>query len=663
VTVEVDRPRRSRGRLASYLGAGSVYLLASVGLWWHAWSATPSTVMTCDCTDAGRTMWYFEWSAYALRHGHQLLFSNWVFHPVGLNLLADTSVPALALLMAPVTLLAGPVTAVNVASTLIPAVTALSMFWLLRRWVQWAPAAFVGGLAYGFSAVVIVQLAFGWLNLACLALLPLIVGCFDELLIRQRHRPARVGGALALLMTTEFFVSTEMVLIVSVSALVAVLIVVAYGSVVDSQELRRRARHGFTGMAVAVAGTALLLAYPLWFFVDGPAHLSGMVWSTNVPGDLGNVVGNFWSHLGRWGPLTSSQLAQEAPVFGGYGGPAFPSPSYLGPGLLGVVLVGMAVWRSDRRLWFFASLGVLTAALSLRATRGGWVPWSLVVHQPIFENVVQSRFAAVFDLCAAAALSIVVDRARAAVSVWSARRRPTSAPAHHRRSAVSGRVVPAVVALAVSAVALVPVAASMSPNLPLVLQPVTVPHWFSTTATTLSPTDVLLTYPFATADSQSPLVWQAIGAMHFRMAGGGGPAGTPARAGDNALAFRMLSRASVPLGPAPAPSLVTLDAVRTAIRRWGVTLVVVPDDRGLPRFQTGRGTSFGVAFFTAILGTAPRRQNRAWVWSNLTRLPPPTPLSTAAFTACVTPSTSPLSGGDPWARCVLRTAPRSQGLG
>ncbi len=149
-------------------------------------------------------------------HGHQLLYSNWLFHPVGFNLLSDTSAPAIGVVMSPVTLLFGPVTAINVASTLIPALTALSMFWLLQRWVRWSPAAFVGGLAYGFSAAVIVQLAFGWLNLACLALLPLMVACVDELYIRQRYRPVRVGVALAVLVTVEFFVSTEMVLIVSV---------------------------------------------------------------------------------------------------------------------------------------------------------------------------------------------------------------------------------------------------------------------------------------------------------------------------------------------------------------------------------------------------------------------------------------------------------------
>ncbi len=44
-------------------------------------------------------------------------------------------------------------------------------------------------------------------------------------------------------------------------------------------------------------------------------------------------------------------------------------------------------------------------------------------------------------------------------------------------------------------------------------------------------------------------------------------------------------------------------------------MVVVPDDTGLPAFQTGRGTGYGVAFFTAVFGTAPMSQDGAWVWA------------------------------------------------
>jgi hypothetical protein len=631
---------------------GALYLLLAIGLWWHVWSTTPSTVMTCDCTDAGRMIWYLEWSAFALTHGHQLLFSNWLFHPVGLNLLADTSVPAIGLAMAPVTLLAGPVAAINVASTLIPALTAFSMFWLLQRWVRWTPAAFVGGLAYGFSAAVIVQLAFGWLNLACLALLPLMLACFDELYIRQRIGAARVGTALAVLVAVEFFVSTEMVLLICVTVAVGTVVLIGYAWLYDQIGLRHRLRHGAVGLGVAGLVALVLLGYPVWFFLAGPAHLSGMLWSTNVPGDLGNAVSNLWSHLGRWGPLTSRQLVQEVHVLGGYRGPALPSPSYLGPGVLGVLALGTLIWRSDRRLWFFAVLGGLTFALSLRVTSTAWGPWAVVTHLPVFDNVTQSRFDAVFVLCAAVMLAIIVDRSRSGALEWFTRRRDG------RRPTLQGRDGPSqwragAVALAVASVAMVPVIAVLAPNLPLTVQPVTVPRWFTVTAQHLPPHEVLLTYPFPTADSQSAIAWQAIGQMHFQMAGGGGPSGTVARAGANALGFDVLNMASVPLGPAPVPTLKNLRAVREAMRNWGVTMVVVPDDTGLPTFETGRGTSFGVAFFTAVLGSPPLRQDHAWVWSDISSRQP-VGIHAPVFARCVAGHAGESASDDPWATCVLQ---------
>ncbi len=670
-------PRGSRlgagpGRVRDYLVAGGLYLVASVVLWWHVWTADPSSVMTCGCTDAGRVVWYVEWSAYALAHGHNLLFSTWMFHPSGLNLLADTSVPAIALVMAPVTLLFGPVVSVNVAGTLIPVLTGLSMFWLLRRWVRWTPAAFVGGACYGFSAFVVVQLSFGWLNLACVALLPLAAGCLDELLIRQRVRPVRVGFALGVLVAVEFFVSSELVLIAFVSGVVAMVLLVGYAAIRDADDLRRRLPHAVRGLGTAVVVAAALLAYPIWFFLAGPAHLGGMVWSTNVPGDLGNAVSNFWSHLAMWGPVDGKVLAKEAPILGGYRGPAAPSPSFLGTGMLVVLVAGTVAWRRDRRLWFFGALGVVTAALSLRVGGGRWGPWGLVYHLPLFRNVVQSRFSAVVGLCAAVMLAVVVDRSRSATAAWLASRpsdppdRPDSSdspdplsrgkPGHSGLASLAG--------LMVAVIALGPAGAALAPNIPLTMQAVSVPKWFLDTAPHLASGQVLLTYPFPTADSQASIPWQAIDRMHYLMAGGGGPTGTIARAGAEKAGFAVLRSASVPLLPAPALTGANLASVRDAMRSWGVTQVVVPDDAGLPRYQTARGTAFGVAFFSAVLGSAPFHQGGAWRWVNVERSPAPVAVTAPALQACLpdaAPDASIVAGVS---RCVLRaSSPRSGAFG
>ncbi|MGH9097583.1 MAG: hypothetical protein ACRDWB_09165, partial [Acidimicrobiales bacterium] len=201
------------------------------------------------------------------------------------------------------------------------------------------------------------------------------------------------------------------------------------------------------------------------------------------------------------------------------------------------------------------------------------------------------------------------------------------------RRAVRAGLVATSAALAVAGVAIAPVAVALAPNLPLTVQPVTVPRWFVAVAPHLGPGQVVLAYPFATADSQSSIPWQAIDRMSFAMPGGGGPAGTVARAGADAAGFSVLRAASVPLVAPPAESEANLQSVRRALRDWEVTTVVVPGDPGLAAYQTGRGTPYAVAFFTAVLGSAPTYRSGAWVWSEPGDAPP-LPVSACVFARC-----------------------------
>ena len=117
-----------------------------------------------------------------------------MFHPTGINLLDQTSVLGLTVPLIPVTWLFGPVASFNVASTIVPALSALTTFVVLRRWVHWPPAAYIGGLLYGFSPFVLASLEYGHLMTAALMLLPLLLAVLDEILVRQRHSARRAGA-------------------------------------------------------------------------------------------------------------------------------------------------------------------------------------------------------------------------------------------------------------------------------------------------------------------------------------------------------------------------------------------------------------------------------------------------------------------------------------
>ena len=622
---------RGRDRGRGIVAAGLVYLVLAVVVWWGVWSSHPTTTTTCGCGDAARFLWFFAWPAFALTHEHGLLYSQWLFHPAGINLLNDTSVLTLAVALTPVTLAFGPVAAMNVALTLAPALAALTMFLLLRRWVRWTPAAFVGGIVYGFSPFVITELALNQLNIAFLAIPPLIVMGLDELLIRQKHSSSRVGAALAVLIAVQFFLSTEVLVITFLFAVIAVVLMVGFAGIRHSGEIGPRTRHALRGSLVAVGGAAVLLGYPLWFLLRGPAHLTGPIWSNGSISQYGNTLTSFWvaGGLGLGAPMTR---------FGGYQGPQLPGLGYLGLGVVVVALVGTVIWRHDRRLLLFGGLGVVAAALSLAPGKGYWVPWRLVEKVPWVGDVVEIRFTLVLSLCVGVMVSVVVDRSHA----WWLTRRRTSAP--RDANVLTG---------ALAVVMLIPTVLVLWPNVPLTTRAVVVPKWYAEVGATLPRGTVVLAYPLAFSGLQSSQAWQAVDHMRWAQAGGGGPEGQPGRAGRARPGFDVLLDASLPLGPPPAPSPSNLAAIREALRLWEVTTIVVPDQAGLPLYEQGRSTAYAVALFTAALGGRPSYDHSAWLWSAVVHKRAPIPMDDTTFAHCVTGPPSTASSRQAVPSCVL----------
>ena len=610
------RATSGNGGIGGLLAAGGGYLVLGVGLWWSVWSSHPTAVTTCGCGDAARFLWYFRWPAFAMTHGHQVLYSTWLFHPGGINLLDDTSVVALGVALAPVTWLWGPVAAMNVALTLAPALSALAMYALVGRWVRWAPAAFVGGLVYGFSPFVVSELALNQLNIAFLALPPLMVLVLADLLVTQRRDPWRNGLALAGLVVLQFFISTEVLVLSGLAVLIGVVLLVAWAALARPEELGVRLRPALSGAGIALGTSAAVLAWPLWFLLAGPAHLVGPIWSYGATARYGTTPASFVS-TGGLGALRPSMLR-----FGGYQGPALVGLGYLGLGVVVVAVAGAVVWRRDRRLLLFAGVGLVMGVLSLAPGHGYWVPWDALQHLPWIGDIVEVRFVLVVGLSAAVMVALVLDHAHAALAA--------------RAGASAGRPPARVVAWCLAALVLVPTGMALWPNLPLTARAVVLPTWYARRGAALPPGQVVLAYPVPSSGLQSSEAWQAVDAMAWAQASGGGPQGQPFRAGPARPGFEVLSAASLPLGPAPRPTPSVLAAVRQALRVWGVTTVVVPDQPGLPPYEQGRGGAYASGFFTAVLGGLPDHVDDAWVWDAVPGAPPALPVTAAAFDRCTT---------------------------
>ena len=632
-------PRRWR----TLLLAGFGYLILSVFVWSNVWTSHPTSTTTCGCGDSSLFTWFIAWPAYAISHGLDPIYSTAMHYPVGVNLLANTSVLAVGVLLAPITWIFGPIASLNVGLTLAPVLSSLAMFVLLRRWVTWMPAAFFGGLFYGFSPFILVSLTDAHLMLGLAVVPPLFIVCLDELLIRQRRRPVVVGVALGLLVTLQFFIGTEVLAITVIMGAVGVVLVVVYAAWRHPDTLRSRARPAVVGLGAGVITAVVLLAIPTWIALAGPAHFSGgLIWPYGKYDVLRNRPTSLRYFVQPWPSSYTRPLRLLAHSYvGGNQGPVL-SFQYFGFGVLVVVIGGVVAWRRDRRLWLFGAMALVSVVLSLGVGR------QLLTKVPLVENIVPYRFVLITYLTVAVLLGLIVEHVYVAVNhhLGTARSRSAGqaavgAPSWWRRRAG------AAIAVVVAAIAIVPPASYLAQGIPITTQPVDLPTWFRTVAPHLQGHQVLLVLPAPFLSPDNAMTWQAVSGMHFSMVGEGGPAGILQRVVKEQAGAAVISDLSVPAGaPEPNGALETIRvantikpeyilAVRQALEEWGVTMVVIPDQRNLPGYDQMPSVTFAAALVSASTGQRPIHQADAWVWTGVDHAPPPVISSTAHFSTCI----------------------------
>ena len=118
--------------------------------------------------------WCLRWWPYAISHALNPLYTHQIAAPAGQSLAWVTTVPPLAVLAAPLTLVAGPVAALNLLTAIALPVSAWAAFLLCRRLTGKFWAALAGGAVFGFSAYEINHASAGQLNLIFSLLLPIL---------------------------------------------------------------------------------------------------------------------------------------------------------------------------------------------------------------------------------------------------------------------------------------------------------------------------------------------------------------------------------------------------------------------------------------------------------------------------------------------------------
>jgi hypothetical protein len=625
---DLDRPPerglRTSSRAHQFVLAGGAYLLMSLFLWWHVWTGHPTSITTCGCGDSSSSIWFISWSAFAISHGQNPLFSTAIGYPTGINLIFASY----GIVLAPVTWLFGPVAALNVGLTISPVLSALAMFALVRRWVRWVPAAFCAGLFYGFSPFVLNNLSVAHADFGMVGIPPLVIICLDDLLIRQRRHPFVTGTCLGLLISLQFFIGIEILLILIIEVIIGLAVVVVYAAKRNLVALRGHARHATTGCAAAAVATLALLAYPTWFSLAGPAHFTDTV-------HPGLQLSAFEAST-RYFLLPAMMSGEWQHIVGGYQGPVLTSlysSEYLGIGAFVVSLGGLVFLRRDRLLWL---LGILTFVTLLLATSSG--AWLAVV--PGLKDIVPLHFALFVYLTVAVILGVVVDCTRSAMHKAQRARLGLIAVngISHRWRKVCYPWIATFVGLMVAALAIGPPAVYLAKSIPMTVQPVILPTWFRVVAPKLHGHPVVLALPapftvtkpgltwqeingqrspFAIGWKQAALTWQALSGQRYSIVGGGGlAAGLSHRAGEN-QGQTVITEVTFAYGSMPKVTTDDIAAVHRALSEWGVNIIVLPDDSSLPQYESVATVTGMAALIGAATGARPDHIANAWVWNRI----------------------------------------------
>jgi hypothetical protein len=542
-------------------------------------------------------VWSLRWVAYAVAHLQNPFYSDWLNYPAGVNLLDNTTVVLLGVMTAPVTLVFGAIVSYNLLQTLAFATSALAAFALLRRWTSSAPAAFAGGLLYGFSPYMI-SANWGHIHQTFAALIPLIVMCLDEILVRQQRSPVRWGLGAGVLAAAQFLISSEMLADIAELSVLAIIVL----AVQHRADIRANLRHAVVGLLTAISSATLLLAYPIWFTLAGPQH-----GSVRVPVSLAELYSSdllepivptsnqllSTSGLSRTGDRLSGGLISFGP---GSGLHQVTNAGYLGlPLLLILLFVTVRYWRVPL-VRLFAPMSLIAFVLALGPAlrvdghlTGIDLPERLIFDVPLLNATLPLRYGLFYTLGAAILLAVGIDRFG-------------SRSVSDSQNRLVGRL-PLILILC----ALVP----LIPKSVYGMREVTTPRSLTAPADARIPAgSVALTYPPPGPATSVTMEWQAAD-FRYRMVGAYMFAPVPGQ-----RTFSLLPNQSITenildaiwAGQAAPPLTRALRAtILGELSAWRVRTVIVATDQ--PHAATA------IALFSSLLGHAPRHAGGTATWT------------------------------------------------
>jgi hypothetical protein len=491
--IQQARPQWSQKRF--FLVMGSYCLIAAASIYPSLLHGPARLVQAHGEGDVAQQLWFLEYAPWAVLHGHNPFITTWINAPNGANLLGNTGIFLPSMLASPITLLFGPVAGFNFWTVLGFTLSAGSMYFAVSHWVRWRPAAYIAGLAYGFSPFMAGQ-GVSHLNLLIQPVPPLVLYVAYEMLVgRRNERTRRLGILLGLLLAAQFFISTEILGAIGMMGVFGT----AAALLFDRDRVIARAKTIAATTATAFLTFIVICFVPLILLFEGTDHYVGPAQSVlgldQLRSDLFSVINP-----------TSLQLIDPFALKTPFGD-ATEAGLYLGLPLL--VFLAATCWkmRSSRMVRCLSVLAFAAWVLDLgpRLTVAGQVtsiplPFAVIAHLPLLDNLVPSRLSLFVFLFAVPIMALGLDRLHSAV-----------------RGETGSASKAVVLVSVVAALALFP----LIPNWPYASGAVTMPSFFTSTAEQSIPQgSTVITYPFPTGETAWPMSWQAIDGMRYKLVGG-----------------------------------------------------------------------------------------------------------------------------------------------
>ncbi|MFD6562853.1 hypothetical protein [Micromonospora profundi] len=454
------------------------------------WPDPGGRTLALNPEDQALYEWFLAVDARALLGDFSLLTDR-LNAPDGVNLMANTTVIALGIVCAPITLLLGaPITFALLAAANL-AGTALAWYLLFHRTLRTRRlAAALGGGLCGFGPGMVSQTN-SHLHMTAQWLVPVIVWLVVRLLRASdpgrtpagstralpsgpdRRRMISSAAGLAAAVTAQVFIGEEVLFLAAVT-----LLVMAISYAVADRDLARRALPGFAGGLAIAAGLALMvLGYPLWFQFAGPQGVADGMFSPSY----------FSADLSSWWAISPLSIAGSDQASRLTTGPAEYN-TFLGWPLL-LVTAACAIWTGRRRLVFTCVVaGLVMGALSLgpEVVLGGTRtalpgPYALLAGLPVVDGALPMRFGLALLPIVATLLVLAVDRAL-------------------RSTGRARRLVPLAVAAALLPIFPTPLPTAARPEVP---EFITGGHWKQC----VRPGGVLVPVPLPTPKEPWPMRW------------------------------------------------------------------------------------------------------------------------------------------------------------